>query len=109
MAQICFGLSVDLVEFGGEQDHVHLLVSCPPTVAVSHLVNSLKGASSRILRRDFPELVEQMWKDVLWSPSYFAATTGGASLDTIKQYISKSRRRRFLQLLKGLVSTPGTR
>ncbi len=59
----------------GERDHVHLLVNYPPTLSVSNLVNSLKGVSSRLLRRDRPDIAERYYyKGVLWSPSYFAAS-----------------------------------
>src|ERR1700692_628488 len=59
----------ELHEFNGEGDHVHLLVHYPPKVALSKLVNSLKGVSSRMLRKQHPDLVRRSWKGVLWSPS----------------------------------------
>lgn len=63
----------------------------PPKVAISVLVNSLKGVSSRLLRKQFPALVKRHWKGVLWSPSYFAASCGGAPLSIIKKYIENQR------------------
>ena len=74
----------ELTEFNGESDHVHLLVNFPPKVALSALVNSLKGVSSRLLRKQFPELEQRYWKDVLWSRSYFPASCGGDTLEIIK-------------------------
>jgi putative transposase len=56
MRDVCVDFGTELAEFNGEADHVHLLVSFPPTVAVSRLVNSLKGVSSRRMRQEFPEL-----------------------------------------------------
>lgn len=85
--KVCLDFEAELVEFNGEDDHVHLLVNYPPKVAVSSLVNSLKGASSRVLRSQFPELKKHLWKGALWSPSYFSGSCGGASIDVIKQYI----------------------
>src|SRR6202050_4767228 len=76
--EVCDDFEAELVEFDGEDDHVHLLVNYPPKVAVSNLVNSLKGVSSRLLRQQFPQLHKQYWKGVLWSPSYFASSCGGA-------------------------------
>jgi len=73
----------------GENNHVHLLVRYPPKVAVSHLVNSLKGVSSRMLRRERPDLAARYWKGVLWSPSYFAASCGGAPINILKEYIQQ--------------------
>jgi len=74
-------------EVNGEGDHVHLLVNYPPKISVSKLVNSLKGVSSRMLKKDFPELRNYYWKGKLWSPSYFAGSCGGAPLSIIQKYI----------------------
>ena len=88
---VCVDFESVLAEFDGEDDHVHLLVNYPPKVSVSSLVNSLKGVSSRLLRKNFPELERRYWKGVLWSPSYFAASCGGAPLSVIRQYIESQR------------------
>ena len=81
---------IELVELDGENDHVHLLVTYPPKVSVAKLVNSLKGVSSRMIRRMGHESIQnQLWKGALWSPSYFAASCGGAPLSIIKQYIEQ--------------------
>ncbi len=88
---VCHDFEASLAEFDGEDDHVHLLVNYPPKVALSALVNSLKGVSSRLLRKQYPTLVRRYWKGVLWSPSYFAASCGGAPLAIIKQYIENQR------------------
>lgn len=85
---VCKDFGATLVEFEGEKDHVHLLVNYPPKVSVSRLVNSLKGVSSRMLRKNqHPTIRRAFWKDVLWSPSYFAGSCGGASIDVIRKYI----------------------
>jgi putative transposase len=73
----------------GEANHVHLLVEYPPKVAVSALVNSLKGVSSRLCRKDRPDIRDRYWKGVLWSPSYFASSCGGAPISIIRQYIEQ--------------------
>jgi putative transposase len=76
----------------GEQDHVHLLVNYPPKIAVSALVNSLKGASSRVLRKERPDIASRYYhKGVLWSPSYFSASCGGAPISIIRQYIEQQQ------------------
>lgn len=87
---VCQDFESELVEFDGENDHVHLLVTYPPKVLVAKLVNSLKGVSSRMIRRMGHESIQkQLWKGALWSPSYFAASCGGAPLSIIKQYIEQ--------------------
>lgn len=85
---VCTDFESSLVEFDGEGDHVHLLVNYPPKVSLSKLVNSLKGVSSRIIRRDFSKEVNRiLWKGVLWSPSYFSGSCGDAPLNIVKNYI----------------------
>ena len=80
-------------EFEGEGDHVHLLINYPPKVALSRLVGSLKGVSSRHIRQaDYPEIRKKLWGDALWSPSYFAGSCGGAPLSVIRQYIEQQER-----------------
>lgn len=93
LRKVCEDFESELVEFNGETDHVHLLVNFPPKVAVSKLVNSLKGASSRKMKRYHPELSKPAYlKDALWSPSYFAGSVGGAPLSLLKQYIEQQTR-----------------
>lgn len=70
-AKTCADFEAQLIEMDGEDDHVHLLVEYPPKVAVSNLVNSLKG--------------------VLWSPPYFASSCGGAPISIVRQYIEQQQ------------------
>lgn len=87
---VCEGFEVELVEFDGEGDHVHLLVHYPPKVTLSKLVNSLKGVSSRMLRKEgYRSIQKALLGNSLWSPSYFAGSCGGAPLSCIKDYILK--------------------
>lgn len=87
-SKICDDFEAKLVEFDGEHDHVHLLVNYPPKVTVSKLVNSLKGASSQVIRKKgYPSIQKALWGENLWSRSYFAGSCGGAPLSIIKQYI----------------------
>lgn len=90
MEKVCADFEAEIAEFNGEQDHVHLLVNYPPKVAISKLVNSLKGVSSRRLKQHHPELHKPAYmKDALWSPSYFAGSVGGAPIEVLKQYIEQ--------------------
>ena len=74
----------------GEDDHVHLLLEYPPTIPISKLVNSLKGVGSRLLLRDREDL-RRLSRKGLWSPSYFAASCGGAPIETIRSYVRNQR------------------
>lgn len=92
LSQVCQDFDAELVEFNGEQDHVHLLVNYPPKVSISSLVNSLKGVSSRMIRKNnYPSIDRQLWGNALWSPSYFASSCGGASIDIIREYIEQQQ------------------
>jgi putative transposase len=63
-----------------------------PKVAVSNLVNSLKGVSSRMIRlKQYPSIRKKLWRGVLWSPSYFAGSCGGAPIGVIRQYTEQQR------------------
>ena len=89
-ASVCQDFEAELVEFDGEKDHVHLLINYPPKVSVSRLVNSLKGVSSRLIRKKrYACIQDKLWAGALWSPSYFAASCGGAPIPIIKQYIEQ--------------------
>lgn len=89
-ASDCQDFEAELVEFDGEKDHVHLLINYPPKVSVSRLVNSLKGVSSRLIRKKrYACIQDKLWAGALWSPSYFAASCGGAPISIIKQYIEQ--------------------
>jgi putative transposase len=72
-----------LIEFNGEQDHVHALFQYHPDVELSKLVNNLKSVSSRKLRQEFAEHLEQFY----WSGSYFVASCGGVTVSTLRKYI----------------------
>lgn len=89
--RVCLDFESELIEFNGEDDHVHLLVNYPPKVSISSLVNSLKGASSRVLKQRHPEVRKKLWGSALWSPSYFAGSCGGAPLSIVQQYIEQQQ------------------
>ena len=88
---VCADFETDLTEFNGERDHVHLLISYPPKHSVSAIVNSLKGVSSRRLRKERPDIASRYWKGGLWSRSYFAGSCGGAPISILRKYIENQR------------------
>lgn len=88
LRDVCASFECELLEFNGEDDHVHLLVGFPPKVALSTLVNSLKGVSARYLRKEYDSHVRKyLWGGHFWSRSYYAGSTGGANLATVRKYI----------------------
>ncbi|WP_289014342.1 IS200/IS605 family transposase [uncultured Methylobacterium sp.] len=90
-ATVCRDFEAELIERSGEDDHVHLLVTYPPRVSLSKLVNSLKGVSSRKLREMRPEITGRYHLGGLWTPSYFVASCGGAPLFAVTQYVRSQR------------------
>ena len=82
------GREAEVLEIETDKDHVHILAELSPKYSIKDMVAMLKGITARNLRREFPgELAKYYWKKVFWASSYFVATTGGASLDTIKKYV----------------------
>jgi len=93
MRNVCTDLGSHLHQFNGEDDHVHLLVHYPPKLPISTLVNRLKGVSAHYLRKEFTGPINRhLMHGHLWSPSYFAASCGGAPLAVVKEYIANQKR-----------------
>ena len=91
-ASVCTDFDSELIEFEGEDDHVHLPVNYPPKVAVSKLVNSLKGISSLMIRKkNDPNTCNKLGDGALWSPSYFAGSCGNAPISVICKYIKQQQ------------------
>ena len=81
--------SITLQEWNHDVDHVHVLFKSEPTTDLVKFLNSYKSASSRVIKRQFPSVKQQLWKDAFWTKSYCLITTGGASIDTVRAYIEK--------------------
>src|SRR5262252_1776519 len=79
----------ELIEQEVMPDHVHLLVGCDPQFGIHRLVKLLKGYSSHALRQEFPVLKRRL--PSLWTNSYFVATTGGVTLETLKRYVEHQK------------------
>ena len=78
----------NLIEFNGESDHVHLLLSYPPHKLLSNLIANLKATASKTLWREFePELAKIYRKRVLWTGAYFVASCGGVTIEQLKVYV----------------------
>lgn len=89
----CADWEIDLLEFNGEADHIHLLLEMHPNIMPSKFINNLKTVSSRLIRKEFEEeLKPYYWKPVLWTRAYCLLTTGGATIDIIREYIKNQER-----------------
>lgn len=86
--ELCEKWDVKLHEFGGEEDHVHLLIEMHPNFTPANFINNLKTVTSRLIRKKHKEHFEKFfWNSGIWTRAYCLLTTGGATIDTIKQYI----------------------
>lgn len=107
LSSVCNDWECELLEFNGEPDHVHLLISLNPKVQPSKLVNNLKTVSSRLIRRDFEKhLSKYFGKPVFWSRSYCLISAGGAPLEVIKQYIQSQDAPEWFHLCRHSPSRP---
>lgn len=91
--ELCSKWEVDLEQFGGEADHIHLMLDMHPNIMPSKFINNLKTVTSRLIRKEFSQhLKAHYWKPVLWTRAYCLITAGGAPLEVLKEYIQKQER-----------------
>lgn len=79
--------NMTLIEWNHDQDHIHVLFKAHPNTELSKFINAYKSASSRLIKKEFPLIRIQLWKEYFWSRSYCLVTTGGVPNDVIKRYI----------------------
>lgn len=79
--------NITLEEWNHDMDHVHILFRGQLNTEISKFINAYKSASSRIIKKEFPEIRKSLWKEMFWSQSFCLLTTGGVTADIIKQYI----------------------
>ncbi len=90
MDDLCQKWNCKIVEFNGEDNHIHLLFQYLPQMELPKFIGNLKSVSSRRLREEFSTVVEQVyWKKVLWNESYFIASCGGVTISVLKKYIEE--------------------
>jgi putative transposase len=86
--------NITLIEWNHDADHVHILFKGQPNSEISKFINAYKSASSRLLKKEYPEICKQLWENHFWSKSYCLLTTGGAPIDVIKGYIESQGEKR---------------
>ena len=86
--QGCEARGIIILQGSVGKDHIHLLISCPPSLAPSKILQYLKGKSSRLLQDEFPELKKRYWGQHLWARGYFCATVGTVTEEIIRNYIA---------------------
>jgi putative transposase len=88
VADVASQVGAEVLEVEVMPDHVHLLAEVPPTLPLSEFMRLVKGRSSRLLRMEFPRLRRL---PVLWSPSWFVSTVGGAPLAVMRRYVENQK------------------
>lgn len=79
--------NITLVEWNHDNDHVHILFKAHPNTEITKFINAYKSASSRLIKRDFPQVKKKLWKEMFWSRSFCLLTTGGLPIEVVKKYI----------------------
>ena len=87
LRQVCAENDVEILKGHVSKDHVHMLVSVPPHLSVSKLLQLMKGSSSYKLQREYKELNKQYWGRHMWARGYFAASSGNVTDEIIAEYI----------------------
>ncbi len=85
--QCCNSMDVTIIKGSVGKDHIHILVSCPPNLSVSKLVQQIKGKTSRVLLNEYKDLKRRYWGQHLWSSGYFCRSVGTVTQEIIKEYI----------------------
>ncbi|EJS63407.1 hypothetical protein ICU_04611 [Bacillus cereus BAG2X1-1] len=79
--------NITLIEWNHDVDHVHILFKAHPNTEMTKFINAYKSASSRLIKRDFPQVKKKLWKEMFWSRNFCLLTTGGSPIDVVKKYI----------------------
>lgn len=79
--------NITLCEWNHNKDHVHILFKAHPKTEISKFINAYKSASSRLLKKEYPQIKQKLWKETFWSQSFCLLTSGGEPIEVIKKYI----------------------
>ncbi|HIW18083.1 MAG TPA: IS200/IS605 family transposase [Candidatus Faecalicoccus intestinipullorum] len=85
--------NIIVIEWNDDKDHIHILFKGQPNTELSKFINAYKSASSRLIKKEYPKIKKQLWKEYFWSRSFCLLTTGGVTIDVIKKYIESQGER----------------
>lgn len=89
--KICPKYNIILKEWEHNIDNIRMLINAKPNTELSKFVNTYKSASSRLIKKDFPEIREKLWKEYFWSRSYLVMSVGDAPLEVMNKYIQEQK------------------
>ena len=84
---IAINYNISVAEWNDDKDHIHILFKAQPNSELSKFINAYKSASSRLIKKEYPQIKEKLWKEYFWSRSFCLMTTGEVTIDIIKEYI----------------------
>ena len=84
---IALNYNISVIEWNDDKDHIHILFKGQHNTELSKFINAYKSASSRLIKKEYPNIKSQLWKEYFWSKSFCLLTTGGVTIDVIKKYI----------------------
>ena len=90
---ICSKYNISLEKWSNYNDHIHILFRAHPNSQLSKFLNAYKSASSRLIKKEFPEIKEKLWKECFWSKSFCLITTGEDPIEEIREYIENEGKR----------------
>ena len=85
--------NIIVIEWNDDKDHIHILFKGQPNTELSKFINAYKSASSRLIKKEYPKIKKELWKEYFWSRSFCLLTTGGVTIDVIKKYIESQGER----------------
>lgn len=100
LRQGCEARDIKIIRGSVGKEHVHMLISCPPTLAPAKIMQYLKGRSSKMLQEEFPELRKKYWGQHLWSTGYFCRTVGEVTDEMVKEYIENQQDENIDEIFK---------
>ena len=81
--------NITIVEWNDDIDHIHVLFKGQPNTGLTKFINAYKSASSRLIKKEFPEIKSKLWKEYFWTRSFCLLTTGDVTIEVIKEYIER--------------------
>ena len=89
--QGCESMNVKIIRGNVGKEHIHMLISCPPSLSISKIIQKLKGRSSKIIQEEFPVLKKKYWGQHFWGIGYFCRSVGTITDEIIKEYIENQK------------------
>ena len=86
---------ITLEEWNHDEDHVHIMFRAHPKSELSKFINAYKSASSRLIKKEYPEIRQKLWKEMFWSQSFCLLSAGGAPIAVIRQYIETQGEKKY--------------